>query len=114
MPDESTYGFNKDDGTSLIESIHNGEDWFPEIKPRGGGGRVGVRYVIFQITGERDGDSWPANFSDMDGGAIESGTLRDPLLIAFILGEGDKGYALYQEGSYWFVNAACPTPEEYL
>ena len=36
MPDERTYGFNKDDAQSLVQSISNGEDWFPEIKPRGG------------------------------------------------------------------------------
>jgi hypothetical protein len=35
MPDEKTYGFNKDDANSLVQGISNGEDWFPEIKPRG-------------------------------------------------------------------------------
>ena len=40
MPDERTYGFNKDDAQSLVQSISNGEDWFPEIKPRGGGRRA--------------------------------------------------------------------------
>lgn len=46
MPDESTYGFNKDDATALIESIQNGESWFPEIKPRGGGGGSVIEYKI--------------------------------------------------------------------
>jgi hypothetical protein len=41
MPDERTYGFNKDDAQSLVQSISNGEDWFPEIKPRGSGGGGG-------------------------------------------------------------------------
>jgi len=39
MPDERTYGFNKDDAAALVQGITNGEDWFPEVKPRGGGGR---------------------------------------------------------------------------
>jgi hypothetical protein len=37
MPDERTYGFSKDDAESIIQSIGTGENWFPEIKPRGGG-----------------------------------------------------------------------------
>ena len=35
MPDERTYGFNKDDAQSLVQSISHGENWFPEIRPRG-------------------------------------------------------------------------------
>lgn len=38
MPDDRTYGFDRDDADALIQSIGNGENWFPEIKPRGGGG----------------------------------------------------------------------------
>ena len=38
MLNERTFGFNQDDANALIESIGNGEGWFPEIKPRGGGG----------------------------------------------------------------------------
>ncbi len=38
MPDEHTYGFSKDDATSLVQGISNGDNWYPEIKPRGGSG----------------------------------------------------------------------------
>jgi hypothetical protein len=38
VTDEHTYGFNKDDATSLLQGISNGDSWFPEVKPRGGGG----------------------------------------------------------------------------
>jgi hypothetical protein len=50
MPDERTYGFNRDDADALIQSIGVGvgENWFPEIKPRGGGG-TGVLSIRFQI-----------------------------------------------------------------
>lgn len=48
MPDERTYGFNRDDAQSLVNSIRLGEDWFPEIKPRGGGG-VGSHHIWFDI-----------------------------------------------------------------
>ena len=48
MADERTYGFNKDDATSLLQSISHGENWFPEIKPRGGraGGGLTIRFRI--------------------------------------------------------------------
>jgi hypothetical protein len=36
MSDENTYGFNKDDAQSLLQSISHGEVLFPEIRPRGG------------------------------------------------------------------------------
>jgi len=38
MADERTHGFNRDDATELINSIGSQETWYPEIKPRGGGG----------------------------------------------------------------------------
>lgn len=47
MADERTYGFNKDDADALIQSIGNGEGWFPEIKPRGKGG--GGHHIWFTI-----------------------------------------------------------------
>jgi len=60
MPDERTYGFSLQDATALTNSIGSGEGWYPEIKPRGGGGGTaevaepnpGV--VTVEITGESD------------------------------------------------------------
>ena len=40
MPDRRTYGFSRDDATELVNSIGSRENWFPEIKPRGGGKRI--------------------------------------------------------------------------
>jgi len=37
MPDERTYGFNKDDAQALLQSIETRELTYPEIRPRGGG-----------------------------------------------------------------------------
>lgn len=48
MADERTYGFNRDDAESLLQGIGNGENWFPEIRPRGGGGS-GVQIISFSI-----------------------------------------------------------------
>ena len=48
MPDEHTYGFSRDDATSLIQGIGIGESWFPEIKPRGVGG-IGSHHIWFTI-----------------------------------------------------------------
>jgi hypothetical protein len=42
MADERTYGFNRDDATSLIQSIGNGESSYSEIRPRGGVNRPAV------------------------------------------------------------------------
>ena len=51
MPDERTYGFNHDDAQSLIQGIGVGEDWFPEIKPRGqaGGGGHSIWGTIEEV-----------------------------------------------------------------
>jgi len=51
MSDERTYGFNKDDAGALIQSISNGEDWFPEIKPRGGGGHRITHGIVTEHLG---------------------------------------------------------------
>lgn len=47
MADERTYGFNRDDATALIHSISHSESWYPEIKPRGGGG--GTHRIWFTV-----------------------------------------------------------------
>jgi hypothetical protein len=61
VPDERTYGFSLRDATELVNGIGSGEGWYPEIKPRGGGGgnappqkesNYGV--VTVEITGESD------------------------------------------------------------
>ena len=49
MADERTYGFSRDDATSLVQSISNAEGWYPEIKPRGGGTQGRCGDVRFQI-----------------------------------------------------------------
>jgi len=48
MPDERTYGFNKDDAQSLLQSIGNGEAIYAEIKPRTGGSS-GSHHMWFTI-----------------------------------------------------------------
>lgn len=50
MADERTYGFNRDDAQSLVQSISSGESIFPEIRPRGGGVRSGGSILFFTIT----------------------------------------------------------------
>lgn len=49
MADERTYGFNRDDAESLLQGISNGENWFPEIRPRGGRGGSGPPRIRFTI-----------------------------------------------------------------
>lgn len=47
MADERTYGFNKDDATSLLQSIGVSETSYAEIKPRGGRPNLGD-FIAFQ------------------------------------------------------------------
>jgi hypothetical protein len=70
VPDERTYGFSLRDATELVNGIGSGEGWYPEIKPRGGGGgnappqkesNPGV--VTVEITGESDCDG--ESFDDL-------------------------------------------------
>ena len=49
MPDERTYGFQKDDAEALIQGIANGDNWFPEIRPRGGKAGIGGEVMWFTI-----------------------------------------------------------------
>lgn len=34
MPEETTYGFNRDDATAMVQGISHSEGWYPEIRPR--------------------------------------------------------------------------------
>ena len=56
MPDERTYGFSIRDATELINGIRSSEDWYPEIKPRGGGKGGGViEYEIVSLSTKASG-----------------------------------------------------------
>lgn len=67
----------------------------------------------FELTGAFTAGEANATFSEMDDTAIGSGVLKDPKQIAALLGSGDGGYAMSQDGSYYFVQAKCPE-EEYV
>tara|TARA_R110000868_G_scaffold329453_1_gene590298 strand:+ start:764 stop:1285 length:522 start_codon:yes stop_codon:yes gene_type:complete len=53
MPDEHTYGANRDDMTALIQGISHSEGWFPEIKPRGQTA-VATAFATITESGEND------------------------------------------------------------
>lgn len=40
MPDESTYGFSKDDATDILAMVGNGDSGFSEMRPRGSNGAI--------------------------------------------------------------------------
>jgi hypothetical protein len=122
MPDERTYGFNLRDATELVNGIGSGEGWYPEIKPRGSGGgngSGGIRYYQFELTSSVWGTVSPNNtwnvavkILEMDGTLVSADeTLLDPIGMATSLMSGDRGYALRQDGNYYFVNAECPSVE---
>jgi hypothetical protein len=115
MPDERTYGFSLRDATDLVNGIGSGESSYPEIKPRGSGGGSGgggIRYVRFALTGAWASNEADATFTEMNGDAIESSTLKDPLAVASSLEIGDLGYAISQDNNYYFVQAPCPVVGE--
>ena len=111
MPDENTYGFSRDDATTLLQGIGTGENWFPEIRPRGGGGRLkSVRFQIVSsdpttFTGLAEVLAWDYGFVISDvhdliiGSVVE---LCDPR--ACFLNEpssdliGRQGTAVYRQG----------------
>ena len=49
MPEERTFGFSLTDATDLLNGITAKEGWFPEIRPRGGGGSGGGHTIWFTI-----------------------------------------------------------------
>lgn len=113
MADDRTYGFSRDDAGALIQSISNGEGWYPEIKPRGGSGGV-ITNVRFQIvssdpttfTGLAEVLAWDYGFTleqvpDLILGSVIE--ICDPR--ACFLNEpnvdltGRQGTAVYRQGS---------------
>jgi len=49
MPEERTFGFSLTDATDLLNGITAKEGWFPEIRPRGGGGSGGGEWIEFTV-----------------------------------------------------------------
>jgi len=116
MPDERTYGFSLQDATALTNSIGSGEGWYPEIKPRGGGGGLlfgfeisadklktdtSVAATIYELNGATFGDS------------IGSDTLYDPAQWYGPVSSGTRGLCQKQGGKYYAKQSGCG-PEEYL
>ena len=112
MADERTYGFSREDAGALIESISHSEGWYPEIRPRGGGGSV-ITNVRFQIvssdpttfTGLAEVLAWDYGFTLTQVPALILGSvieICDPR--ACFLNEpnvdltGRQGTAVYRQG----------------
>lgn len=103
--DESTYGFNKADARSLLESIGGSEGTYNEIKPRGSGTKL-FRFTLNATWSSGVAD---ADILEMDG--TDTGIdddVRDPLSIFGTLGIGDAGLCLRQAGLYYVIQAPCP------
>lgn len=104
--DDSTYGFNKADARSLLESIGGGENLYSEIKPRGSGGTK-----LFRFTLNADWSSGVADADILEMDGTDTGIdddVRDPLGIFDTIGTGDAGLCLRQAGLYYVIQAPCP------
>lgn len=91
MPDEQTYGFNRDDAQSLIQGIGALETWFPEIKPRGGGGGGGGGGGACACTCITNGDL------EYDGVTT---TTQWSVTLAAIIERQTNGYITLPAGTY--------------
>ena len=136
MSDERTYGFNKDDAGALIQSISNGEDWYPEIKPRGGN-KGGNHEIWFTIDSVYCADSYDAKHlvvtathyskscTGVPPGANADGTysiydicsILDFYTDAYLESGGVVGRATYMYPltgycePLWIVDTICGSPE---
>lgn len=77
---------------------------------RDAGGGDGSRLARFLMTSNWSGTTATATIYDMDGNVIETGaTLEDPEAIFAILGTGNRGLCIIQDGRYFIIQANCPT-----
>jgi hypothetical protein len=108
--DESTYGFSKDDATSLANMIGMQEVEIPARRIGSSSSGGGVSLWRFTLN-----EAWTAGAADadilqMDG--TDTGTdagVLDPLGIFSTLESGDAGLCLLQGGNYYVIQAPCPT-----
>jgi hypothetical protein len=101
--DENTYGFNKDDATSLVASISSPATSYSEGRPRGGG----IRLVRFALTASLASGTASATIKDMAGATIDTDDVLDPEAIFDELDTGDTGLAIAQGGKYYVIQASC-------
>jgi hypothetical protein len=113
---DRTYGFSKSDAEALVASIGTTETEIPQVFLGGGGGGNGgggIRLVIFELTGAWLSGAADADFYEMDNTTlIEASELLDPLGGGEILGIGDVGYAIFQDGNYYFTGTPCPVVDD--
>jgi len=101
--DENTYGFNKDDATSLIASINSPATRYSEGRVRGGG----IRLVRFSLLASLASGTAQATIKDMAGETIDTEDVLDPEGIFDELDTGDTGLAIAQGGKYYVIQASC-------
>lgn len=106
--DESTYGFNKQDASELVQLIGSADTEYPEGRVRAGGGG-GIRLYRFTLNADLTSGTADADILEMDGTdtGIDDDVL-DPLGIFAILTTGDAGYCIKQAGIYYVIQADCP------
>lgn len=104
MPDESTYGFNKDDADEIVSKLGIGEGSFPEGKARGG-----IRLFRFTLNESLADGTADADILWMDG--TDTGldaTIYDPEgIFAALTTVGDSGLCLLQGDRYYVIQAGC-------
>lgn len=100
-------------GPFVVYGADNTADGVARGRFLGGGSGSDNRMVIFELTSGFTSGAASADFSELDGTPIESGTLLDPTeIVGEDLGEGAAGLAFKQGSQYVFVNAKCGQDEE--
>ena len=137
MPDVRPYAFAKEDAEALVQIISHADDWFPEIKPRGGGSGKGTHEIWFEVlsvTCEADGRKvlycepvdYTGSCTGRIPGADEYGNVEvtakcdglDPYPVEWLEAGGRVGRAtwFYPRGdSYcearWLLDKICGSPQ---
>ena len=111
MRDNHTYGHEKSIAQALKASVGVGDSEYREGLVRGnGGGSSGAVLYRFTLNANWSSGSADADILEMTGAdtGIDA-DVKDPLGIFADLGNGDAGLCLLQGGSYYVIQAPCPT-----
>lgn len=110
MPqDNHTYGFSKGDAGELVQLIGGGDQSYIEGRVRGGQAQARARLYRFTLNANLNTGTADADILEMDGTdtTIDADVL-DPLGIFSALVNTNAGLCLYQDGSYYVIQAPCP------
>jgi hypothetical protein len=107
--DDITYGFNREQALELVNGIGQ-RDFNVRLYEESNSSSSGMRLYRFTLNEAWSSGAADADILQMDGTdtGIDADVL-DPLGIFSTLSNGDAGLCLLQDGSYYVIQAPCPT-----